>query len=323
VIAPLALPVPIDFSLALVACAAATVILEIPFARLLTRAALLGTVAAVIVIAIRQASSFAADNIALARNFYGTLRVAPEFMGFPAAKARTLEHGVIKHGSQLTEDGLQLRPTAYFAVGSGIQLAIEATRTPGQRVGIVGLGTGTIAAYGRAGDVYRFYELNPLVLEFARRYFSFLADSPARVEVVLGDARLSLERETPQAYDVLAVDAFSSDSIPVHLLTREAMQVYLRHLQPEGILALHISNKVLDLEPIIAQAAVTSGLDARKVTTIDEPRLYRLGADWVLMARDPLALRREALARTGRRLRLRSDLRLWTDDYSNIWQVIK
>jgi SAM-dependent methyltransferase len=322
-IAPVALPVPIEFSLAIVICATAAVALELPYARLLTRAALLGALAATIVIAIRQASSYAAGNLAVARNFYGTLRVAPEFVGFPAAKARTLEHGVIKHGSQLIEDGMQLRPTAYFAIGSGVQLAIEATHRPGQRVGIVGLGTGTIAAYGRAGDVYRFYELNPLVLDFARKYFSFLADSPARVEVVLGDARLSLERETPQGYDVLAVDAFSSDSIPVHLLTREALQLYLRHLRQDGILALHISNKVLDLEPVIAAGAAAADLDGLRVTTTDEPRLYRLGADWILLARNPAVLQRAITGGAGRRLRVRPDLRLWTDDYSNIWQVIK
>jgi hypothetical protein len=323
VISPLALPLPIDFSLAIVACAAATVVLEVAYSRLLTRAALLGMLAAVVVIAIRHAGGFAADNIALARNFYGTLRVAPEFIGFPAAKARTLEHGVIKHGSQVVEEGLRLRPTTYFAVGSGVQLAIEATAKPGQRVGVVGLGTGTIAAYGKPGDTYRFYELNPTVVDFARSYFSFLAESPADVQVVLGDARLALERETPQTYDVLAIDAFSSDSIPVHLLTREAMQVYLRHVQREGILALHISNKVLDLEPVVAEAATISGLSARRVTTDDEPRLFRLGADWVLLARDSELLARDPIAGAGRPLRRRAHLRTWTDDYSNIWQVIK
>ncbi|HET8547255.1 MAG TPA: fused MFS/spermidine synthase, partial [Bryobacteraceae bacterium] len=323
IVAPAALPLPIDFSLAIVACAVAAVALELPSARLMTRAALLGALAAVIIFAIRETASFGADNIALARNFYGTLRVTPEFTGFPAVKARVLEHGVIKHGLQIVEQGMQLRPTAYFGIGSGVQLAIDATRRPGQRVGIVGLGTGTIAVYGRAGDVYRFYELNPLVLDFARRYFSFLAESAARVEVVLGDARLSLEREPAQAYDVLVIDAFSSDSIPVHLLTREALQLYLRHLEPEGILALHISNKVLDLEPVIAAGASACGLDARKISTADDPRMYRLGADWVLLARDPVALRRATAGGAGRRLRKQAQIRLWSDDYSNIWQVIK
>jgi spermidine synthase len=187
----------------------------------------------------------------------------------------------------------------------------------------VGLGAGTIAAYGKQGDVYRFYELNPLVVDFARRYFSFLAESPAQVEIVLGDARLSLERESPQAYDVLAVDAFSSDSIPVHLLTREAMLVYLRHLRPDGILALHISNKVLELEPVVAEVARVSGLSARRVTTVDETRLYRLGSDWVLLARDSAMLEREPIAAASRPLRARGELRAWSDDYSNLWQVIK
>ena len=155
---------------------------------------------------------------------------------------RTLVHGTITHGLQYMAKERRRLHTTYYGSASGVGIAIENTRHSAQRVGMIGLGTGTIASYGRAGDYYRIYEINPLVLEVARREFTYLLDCPAKVDVVLGDARLSLEREPSQQFDVLAVDAFSGDAIPVHLLTLETFRLYFRHLRPDGILAVHVSN---------------------------------------------------------------------------------
>src|SRR5213078_3014628 len=124
-----------------------------------------------------------------------------------------------------------------------------------RRVGVLGLGCGTLAAYGRTGDTFRIYEINPLVLQLASAEFSFLRDTPAKVETVLGDGRLSLEREPSQQFDVLVMDAFSGDSVPVHLITREAFEIYFRHLKPGGILAVNITNRYLNLEPVMERAA--------------------------------------------------------------------
>src|SRR5262249_51887740 len=151
---------------------------------------------------------------------------------------------------------------------SGVGRAIRQVQQSGPaRVGVIGLGTGTLAVYGRAGDYFRFYEINPLVLRLARTQFTFLNDCKARLDAALGDARLSLEREAPENFDVLAVDAFSSDAIPVHLLTREAFELYFRHLKSSGVLAVHVSNKHLDLPPVVKLAAVAVGKEARLVDT--------------------------------------------------------
>src|SRR5207248_4401523 len=163
--------------------------------------------------------------------------------------------GTIVHGKQFLDPDRRGLPTSYYGPRSGIGLALLDARAHGPlRVGVVGPGAGTLAAYGRAGDVFRFYDINSGVVELARSEFTFLKDSPAKVEVALGDARLSLERERPQNFDVLALDAFSSDAIPVHLLTVEAFKTYLRHLKPGGVLAVHISNRYLDLVPVVQQA---------------------------------------------------------------------
>src|SRR5262249_52067263 len=157
--------------------------------------------------------------------------------------------------------------TTYYAIGTGVQLAIEALRKPGQRVGVIGLGVGTLAAYGRPGDLYRFYEINPQVVDLARSEFSFLKESEAKVEVKLGDGRLSLEREEPQNYDILVVDAFAGDSIPVHLLSREAFDVYLRHVRPGGLVVLHISNQVLRISSVVQRVVESHGLASLRFHT--------------------------------------------------------
>jgi hypothetical protein len=182
------------------------------------------------------------------RNFYGQLRVFdtgnPEFED---AAARTLVHGTIDHGEQFLREKYRRRPVTYFCPESGIGRGMGALTGVGRRLGVIGLGCGTLAAYGRTGDTLRIYEINPLVLQIAQTEFTYLRDTPAKVEVAMGDARLSLEAEPSRQFDILVVDAFSSDAVPVHLLTLEAFRVYFRRLKPDGILAVNITNHYLDL----------------------------------------------------------------------------
>ena len=183
---------------------------------------------------------------------------------------------------------------------------------------MIGLGTGTIAAYGRAGDVYRFYEIDARVIQVALHEFTYLGDSKAKVELALGDARLALEREPPRRFDVLAVDAFSSDAIPVHLITREALGVYLKHVAPDGIVAFHVSNRFLNLIPVVARLAQEHG--AHVVLVRDDPDEEedprRSRTDWVLVSRDAAALERPAIVeRSPVEPEEKPDWRTWTDDY--------
>jgi len=262
--------------------------------------------------------------VALVRNFYGALRVTEEHTANPKLKALVLTHGIIEHGSQLMDPVLRRQPTMYYAKGSGIQLAVEHSRP--RRVGVIGLGTGTMAAFSRPGDVYRFYEIDPQVVRLATNTFSYLSDSEARVQVVLGDARLALEREQPQHYDLLVLDAFSGDVIPAHLLTREAMTLYLRHLNQGGMLAFHTSSKVLRLVPVAGALAKDFGLAGLVIDTGDDPAVYRRRATWVLLSRDArifLTSGPGGFFGKGIPPWTRPDVPAWTDDYSNIWRLMR
>jgi spermidine synthase len=190
------------------------------------------------------------------------------------------------------------------------------------RIGVIGLGTGTLASYGRSGDVVRFYEINPMVARLARSEFTFLKDTPAQTEIVLGDARLSLEKEPPERYDVLAVDAFSSDSIPVHLLTQQALELYFRHMKPDGIVAVHVSNRYLDLGPVVKTIAARLRKQTRVVDTEDVDSLGEFGSTWVLVSADASVFKRPKLS-TAQPLGDVRKVRLWTDDYSNLFQILK
>ena len=268
------------------------------------------------------------DVILMQRNFYGTLRVRE--VGEGDQQVRRLLHGVILHGEQPTRGADRLQPGSYYARSSGVGLAIQAAQQhrAAIRLGVIGLGTGTLSAYGRAADTVRFYELDPDVVAIARREFSYLSSTPADVQIVLGDARLSLQRELERGpaprFDVLAVDAFSSDSIPVHLLTRQAIEVYTRCVADGGIVAVHISNRFLDLKPVLANLAEDLGLNARLVRDEpDEDNTHASSSDWVLVAARPDALEQAPLA--GRTEVLKSDPRVgvWTDQFSNLLAIIK
>ncbi len=266
------------------------------------------------------------DVIVMQRNFYGTLRVREQGSG--TEQVRRLLHGVILHGEQPTQGADRLEPGTYYARSSGVGLAIAAKQAHGPvKLGVVGLGIGTLATYGRAGDTIRFYELDPDVLRLARSHFTYLDATPARLEFALGDARLSMERELaagrPQNYDVLAIDAFSSDSIPVHLITREAIALAARHIAPEGIVAVHISNRFLDLRPVLANIAQAEGLRAKLVSDEPEGDGSASTTDWVLLARDPRAFDDPAIAARGEDIAPNPAHSLWTDQFNNLLDVLK
>jgi SAM-dependent methyltransferase len=268
-----------------------------------------------------------------ARNFYGEVRVveapisqiAPGLEVPPGGgadpRARMLLNGTINHGMQYLVPALRRVSTTYYTPHSGIVEAIRAAGKSGPvKVGIVGLGAGTTAVFGRAGDRFTYYEINPLVIRVAREQFTFLSDSPATVRVVEGDARLSLENEEPQAFDILGVDAFSGDSIPVHLLTLEAFQLYFRQLKPRGVLAVHVSNRFLDLRPIVSAAAARLGKEAVLIQDSDR-NLY--ASNWILVG-DPRGFEGQAdLEDAGAILLPGTRSHLWTDDFSNLFEALR
>lgn len=256
----------------------------------------------------------------VARNFYGGLRVSDEGDPSETGSSRKLRHGEINHGEQYLHPSRKLEPTTYYCPGSGVGMAIEALRPRGPlRIGVIGLGAGGLAAYGRDGDYFRFYEINPLILKLATTEFTYTRETPARVEYVMGDARLSLEREPSQQFDLLVVDAFSGDSIPIHLLTREAFGQYFRHLRDNGILAVHISNRHLDLAPVVKQAALAYRKQAREIDTDDDDETGCFGCTWVLLASrfDHSGINAYPTLDETR------DLPIWTDDYSNLLHILK
>ena len=263
------------------------------------------------------------DTIVQARNFYGTLRVTEEST-VEAGMFRTLIHGNIQHGSQyFGSDEFRHDPTTYYTHMSGIGMTLDYCCTGRtKRVGAVGLGAGTLAAYGKTGDVFRFYEINSEVETIAKNVFTYLRDSKAKIEIVHGDARLSMEAEPPEQYDVIAVDAFSGDAIPVHLLTAEAIQLYRRHLRPDGVIAFHISNQYLNLAPVLKQQADHAGLRAVRVSSPDNPDEGAFAADWILVTANDDFLAIPEVSVLTKQISLRPDLRLWTDDYSSLLPIL-
>ena len=193
-----------------------------------------------------------------------------------------------------------------------------------RRIGILGLGCGTLAAYGRAGDTLRIYEINPLVMDIARTRFTYLKDTAAHVEVALGDGRLVLESEPSQQFDLLVMDAFSGDSVPVHLITREALRTYFRHLKPDGILAINISNTYLNLEPVMERAASAFGKLAMVYDYAPpEDQFLCFSCSWTLIMDRATADAHPELEKNVKILRQKRPFRLWTDDYSNMYSILK
>lgn len=256
------------------------------------------------------------------RNFYGSLSTVDVPVEELQDTTRRLFHGATRHGEQFLSEARRREPTAYYGRTAGVGLAIEATRREGHHVGMIGLGAGTLAVYGRTGDRYRIYEIDPAVIQFAQTEFTFMADSLAKVDTVLGDARLSMERESPQEFDVLAVDAFSGGSVPIHLLTVEAMGVYLRHMRPDGIVAFHVTNRFLNIPPVVDTIARSMGLHVAHIRDENDNPLLR-NTDWVLVARNPAVLQQPAIAQRTKPVQHIAGLKPWTDDFNNLFAILK
>jgi len=279
--------------------------------------------AAMVVVVVKQVRDYEENAIVEIRSFYGSMRVLQEITE-EGETYRTLVHGTIQHGTQYygSEDD-RTSPTTYYVHNSGIGLALDyCCKNRPRRAGFIGLGAGTLASYGKPGDVFRIYEIDPRVEDIAKNFFTYLRESKAKIELVEGDARLSMEAETPQQYDVIAVDAFSGDAIPVHLLTAEAVQLYQRHLRPGGILAFHVSNSYLELGPVVAQEAEHAGLAAVMISTSDD-EYGGYAADWVLVTSNQDFLASAKVKAASAKIELKPGLRLWTDDYSSLWPIIK
>lgn len=272
-----------------------------------------------------------ADAALTARNFYGVVQLLEQAEIDTDVTVLKLRHGRILHGLQVMDEARRHEPFAYYHRRSGIGLALlhhpRRRRAEPLHIGVIGLGSGMLAAYGRAGDRLRFYEINPHVIRLAaspEAPFTYVRDSAAKTDVVTGDARLALEAELlrsgPQGFDVLAVDAFSSDSIPVHLLTHEALTLYFKHLGPQGILALHVSNRYLDLVPVVARLARELDVDYRVIEADERGREW--SATWVLLARARDVLATPAIA--GAAVTQQPlPAPLWRDDFSNLFQALR
>ena len=277
------------------------------------------------------------NSTGMARNFYGVLTVRELSSDQPDWRAYALFHGRIAHGYQFVSEAKRSLPTGYYGVSSGVGLALIGLQTnlsPGTdrrnlRIGVVGLGVGTLAAYENPGDYVRFYEINPEVTRIANdaRYFSYLKDCRARLDVISGDARLSMESELnggqPQDFNLLAIDAFSGDAIPVHLLTEEAFQIYLKEMHSDGIIAVHITNTYFDLQPVLKRVAERFKLHYVLLHTDGDGGVTTY-SDWVLLSPDPTILNSLPASTGGiRSAALKPDLALWTDDYSNLFWVLR
>lgn len=283
-----------------------------------------GLIALGAAVAVHAARSTAGTD-AVVRDFYGVLRVKTHVLIDPVWRVREMSHGRTVHGCEvLWPDDRKRLPTAYYGPDSGIGLVFRyAPRPPGYTVGVVGLGIGTVALYGQTGERFRFYEINPSVADLARSEFSILASCPARCDVVLGDGRLSLEHEDGPAFDLLILDAFTGDAVPMHLLTREAFAVYARRLKPGGVIAVHISNTYMDFRPVVRGAAESAGLRWRTVLTPSDNATLAFPAAWMLLSADEDFLNQPAILRASRTARGPQRSILWTDESSNLLGVLR
>lgn len=290
---------------------AASVLLAMPLVYGLTSKKRLIRLALVAVGAFLIATRFRdlTGTVMQARNFYGAAEVIESGSGEGAF--RSLYNGRTLHGIEFQSAGRSLLPTAYYEPESGVGRILATTGSGPRRVGVVGLGVGTLAAYGRSGDTFRFYEINPEVIRIASGYFHYLSQSAAHVEVLTGDGRLLLEKEPSGCFDVLVLDAFSDDTIPVHLMTKEAFALYFRVLRDDGTFAIHLTNRYIDLDPVVDALAAAYGKRVTHVHSSAQPERHILDADWAIIAG-----RGAAIAQTDSR-------RLWTDDYSNLFEVLK
>jgi SAM-dependent methyltransferase len=270
----------------------------------------------------RQVAKLHERSRVMERSFYGTLRTEDWGTSEDIWGKRQLVNGTILHGEQYLAPDRRLDPTSYYGPTSGIAMTLAAVNRPRRHVGVIGLGTGSLAVYGRPGDWFHFYDINPQVVEVARREFTYLRDTKADVEITIGDARLSLERQPAQDFDVLVVDAFSSDAIPIHLLTTEALGVYLRHMRPDGVIAFHVSNRFFNLAPVIALVAKARGLPAALL--VDEPADAEFAkTDWVVVTANRELLAQPSIEGMTQSPDVIPGLRPWTDDDHDLFRIFR
>jgi len=324
IVAPLALRGYFEVNIALVLMAL-LLMLQLP-----GRPRLIGfvVVAVTAFLSMRGAYEYSKGLRVMERDFYGVVRTRDSEQPVPY---RSLLHGAIIHGGQLLDDANRNTASDYFGPGSGygrLFAALGESQPTPRRVGIVGLGAGVLASYGRPGDSFTFYEISPRVVDIARSEFSFLRDSAARIEVVLGDGRLSLENETPRRYDVLGIDAFAGDSVPMHLVTREAMALYVRHLATGGVIVFQATNRYIDLLPVVKRLANEFGMEAVVVSDVPAkseigPGFWLSSTDQVLVTRNRTLLQSAALRYVAVPISDRADLETFTDAHHNMFRILK
>ena len=264
------------------------------------------------------------EKLERVRNFYGMLAVTEDYDANLAMKYRQLSNGGIIHGMQNLGPALREEPTTYYGHHTGIGKALDSLKDrPDARIGVVGMGAGTVSCYAKSGQTIRFYDINPDVVRVAEKYFTYLDDARkrgAKVEIVIADARLALEREKSQQFDALLLDAFSGDSVPVHLLTKEAFTIYDRHMKPDGIIAVHITNSYLVLAPVIEKIAATIGFKTVRIAT--ESDGDHDSTDYILVTRNEAFLKATPSELLGNEIELNQDVRLWTDRYHNLLRIL-
>ncbi len=268
------------------------------------------------------------EILSASRNFYGTLKVYNYNADDPEENYRLLLHGATTHGFQFTKPEKSVMPTSYYADSSGVGRAINTLPQTPRRLGLVGLGTGSLAVYARKGDYLRIYEINPEVERLAREQFKYLEYCQAKVDVVMGDARLMMEEEIDgkpgQQFDLLALDAFSSDAIPVHLLTKEAFAIYEKQLKPDGVLAIHISNRYLDLRPVVEKLAAHFGYEAVTISDDSEPEWWIYATTWMVLSKNKTYMASERIRDGADAPEAHpSNLPLWTDDFASLYAIMK
>ena len=284
--------------------------------------------AIVLVVQVRDA---ARGTLLSGRNFYGVLSVIAYRENDPEWRYNVLQHGRITHGLQFVAPDKAPMITSYFGPNTGLGLALrQFPRQEGQRIGLLGLGVGSIAAYGKPGDTLRIYEINPQVKEIAESTFTYLKVCQAKVELVMGDGRLSMENEPPQNYDFLIMDAFSSDAVPVHLLTKEAFAIYQRHLKPDGAILVNISNRYLDLRPVVENAAKAFGYRTHHINheegtdENEDGGWWLYGSTWMIVSKNDTFMDRAALKQAASPAETKPNtIPLWTDDYASMFKILQ
>jgi hypothetical protein len=283
---------------------------------------------ATVVFVVRGADDYTIGVRVMERDFYGVVRTADHTSPVPY---RSMYHGGIMHGGQLLGEEFRHTPADYFGPTSGYGRVFRSLREMGLKkplnVGIIGLGAGVVAAWMRPGDALTFYEISPRVVDIARREFTFLSDTPARTELVMGDGRLSLEREAPRGYDVLGIDAFSGDSIPMHLVTREAMAIYVKHIKPDGVIVFQATNRFVDLLPVVKRLAAEFGMEAVNIGDVPDgdtgAEYWYSSTDQIIVTRNKKLLDWPAIDEASEPIADRGELPTFTDSHHNLLRILK